>query len=203
MSNRDSLLSLFKEQLENESGSIAKDRNLDKRGDFLIWWYFLKLWKLPTSDVEEALCDDGNDLGLDAVYIDEDNVVHFFQFKNPQNKEKALPEGEVDSVISGLHLILNKRHEEVANEDLKGRLDEIYQIVPSGYRLYLVTSGTGIFACPAFTDCLPLSHSTSSHPSFLVLGGAEMPYCGVPSAGVVEALYVLEDRRPSSLTVRP
>jgi dihydrofolate reductase len=31
------------------------------------------------------------------------------------------------------------------------------------------------WVCPASTDCLPLSHSTSSHSSFLVLSGAEMP----------------------------
>jgi AIPR protein len=144
MGKGNSLISLFKEQLENESANIAKDRNLAKRGDYLIWWYFLKLWGLPPSDIEEALCDDGNDLGLDAVYIDEDNIVHFYQFKNPHKMDKALPEGEVDSVISGLHLILNKRHKDIVNEDLKGRLDEIYQTVPSGYRLHLVTSGTGI-----------------------------------------------------------
>jgi hypothetical protein len=32
-----------------------------------------------------------------------------------------------------------------------------------------------IWVCPVSTDCLPLSHSTSSHSSFLVLSGAEMP----------------------------
>lgn len=144
MGKSSSLLPLFKEQFENESERIAEDRNLTKRGDFLIWWYFLKLWELPPSDVEEALCDDGNDLGIDAVYIDEDNIVHFYQFKNPERIDKALPEGEVDSVLSGLQLILNKRHKKIANEDLKGRLDEIYQTVPSGYRLHLVTSGMGM-----------------------------------------------------------
>lgn len=99
---------------------------------------------LPPSEVEEALCDDGNDLGIDAIHIDENNIVHFYQFKNPERAEGAFPEGDVDSVLSGLRLILNKRHENIANEDLKGRIDEIYQMVPGGYRLHLVTSGTGM-----------------------------------------------------------
>jgi hypothetical protein len=99
---------------------------------------------LLASDIEEAVCDDGNDLGLDAIYIDEDNVVHFYQFKNPENMDKAFPEGDVDKVLSGLHLILSRRHEDIANEDLRGRIDEIYQTVPTGYRLHLVTSGTGM-----------------------------------------------------------
>jgi hypothetical protein len=139
-----SLITLFKEQLENESQRIAEDRNLVKRGDFFIWWYFLRLQGLPPSEIEEAVCDDGNDLGLDAIYIDEDDIVHFYQFKNPEKIGKAFPEGEVDSVLSGLRLILSRRHETIANEDLKGRIDEIYQTVPSGYRLHLVTSGLGM-----------------------------------------------------------
>ena len=144
MGKSSSLVSLFKEQLENESQRIADDRNLTKRGDRLTWWYFLKLRGLPPSEVEEALCDDGNDLGIDAIHIDEDNIVHFYQFKNPERAERAFPEGDVDSVLSGLRLILNKRHENIANEDLKGRIDEIYQMVPGGYRLHLVTSRTGM-----------------------------------------------------------
>jgi hypothetical protein len=139
-----SLLPLFKEQLENESRRIAGEHNLTKRGDYLTWWYFLKLRALPLSDVEEVVCDDGNDLGLDAVHIDEDNIVHFYQFKNPKSIDKAFPEGEVDSILSGLRLILSKRHEGIANEELKGRIDEIYQTVPGGYRLHLVTSGAGM-----------------------------------------------------------
>ena len=56
---------------------------------------------------------------------------------------------------------------------------------------------------PVSTDCLALSHSTSSHPSFLVLSGAEMPQRGVSSVGIVEALDVLEDRHPRCLAARP
>jgi hypothetical protein len=32
-----------------------------------------------------------------------------------------------------------------------------------------------VWVCPASTDCLPLSHSTSSHSNLLVLSGAQMP----------------------------
>src|SRR5215218_631094 len=59
------------------------------------------------------------------------------------------------------------------------------------------------WVCPVSTDCLPLSHSTSSHSSFLVLSGAEMPQGGMPPAGIVEALDVLEDRTSGVLAARP
>lgn len=139
-----SLLTLFKEQLENESQGIANEHNLTKRGHHLMWWYFIKLYGLPSADIEEIVCDDGNDLGIDAVYIDEDSIVHFYQFKNFERLDRAFPEGEVDTVLSGLQLILSRRHQDIANPDLRGRIDEIYQTVPSGYRLHLVTGGTGM-----------------------------------------------------------
>ena len=81
MSGDNPILSLFKEQLENESKKIANNNNLEKRGDFLIWWYFVKLRGVSASDVDSLVCDDSNDLGIDAIEIDEDNIVHFYQFK--------------------------------------------------------------------------------------------------------------------------
>jgi len=144
MPNGSPLLPLFKEQLENESNAIAKERGLLKRGDYLIWWYFRRLWDLEDARIEESLCDGPNDLGIDALLIDEDDVVHFFQFKNPESIDSGFPAGEADKVMAGLHLILNRAHDKIANDELRGRVEEIYQIVPNGYCLHLVSSGAGL-----------------------------------------------------------
>jgi hypothetical protein len=61
------LLPLFKEQLEAECAVLAKKHELEKRGDFLIYWYFTRLHEFTDSEVEEITCDDGMDLGIDAV----------------------------------------------------------------------------------------------------------------------------------------
>jgi hypothetical protein len=139
-----SLVQLFKEQLENESQSLAQGHDLTQRGDFLIWWYFWKLRSLSSADIDQIVCDGGSDLGIDAIQIDKENYVHFYQFKNPENAESCLPAGEVDKLLSGLRLILRGKHQSIANEELKGRVEDIYQIVPTGYRLHLVTSGKGM-----------------------------------------------------------
>jgi len=143
MSTDNPLLSLFKEQLEKESKKIAIDNKLDKRGDFLIWWYFIKLRGLDDSKVETIVCDDSNDLGVDAIEIDDDNFVHFYQFKNPNKIDAIFPGGDVDKIISGLNLVLSRKYKDVANENLKDRLKEVNQSVREGYRLHLVTSGSG------------------------------------------------------------
>jgi len=144
MVSQNPLITLFKEQLENESTGIAGDLNLQKRGDYLIWWYFLKLHSMKPDEIAEIVCDGGNDLGIDAIYIDENNLINFYQFKNPQDCQSTFPEGDVDKIISGLTLILNRDHESIANPELLSRIEEIYQSIPTGYVLHIVTSGCGI-----------------------------------------------------------
>ena len=43
MPNSTTLLNLFKEQLENETVQLSQKRALEKRGDLLTWWYFMRL----------------------------------------------------------------------------------------------------------------------------------------------------------------
>jgi len=138
------LLSLFKEQLEAECTALGKKYALEKRGTFLIYWYFIRLHEFTDTEVGEILCDGGGDLGIDAIWIDDEAVVHFYNFKHPEDPTKAFPAGEVDKTISGLKLILNKKHEQIANLELKARLDEVYQQVPKGYRIHFITSGQGL-----------------------------------------------------------
>jgi hypothetical protein len=60
-------------------------------------------------------------LGLDSIWIDEGDLVHFYQFKNPEDPIKGIPAGDVDKTISGLRLILNRKHDGIANAELKPR----------------------------------------------------------------------------------
>src|SRR5215471_16228582 len=138
------LLPLFKEQLEAECSSLAKKFELEKRGDFLIYWYFMRLQDFTDTEVEEIVCDGGGDLGIDAIWIDDETLVHFYSFKNPEDPSKGFPASEVDKTISGLRLILNKKHDQIANAELKARLEEVYQQLPKGYRIHFVTSGQGL-----------------------------------------------------------
>lgn len=144
MAKQSPLISLFKEQLENDSNSLKSKYELGKRGDLLTWWYFLFIEELDEAEILEIICDGGNDLGIDAIWIDDDEIVHFYQFKNPTKLNSAFPDGDVDKVLSGLRLILNQQLDKIANDDLKGLVSDVFQKVRSGYRLHLVSSGAGI-----------------------------------------------------------
>jgi hypothetical protein len=85
------LPSLFKEQLEAECTKLSEDHNLEERGHSLLYWDFKRLHDFSDSEIEEVFCDGGGDLGIDALWIDDDEIVHFYQFKNPQRIEKGIP----------------------------------------------------------------------------------------------------------------
>lgn len=138
------LIPLFKEQFENESRAIEIERSLTKRGDNLCWWYFRRLMGFDDATIEEVYCDGFNDLGVDAIWIADEGAVHFYQFKNPESIDAGFPGGDIDKILSGLQLILSRKHEKIANEELRGRVEEIYQTIPTGYRLHIVTSGSGL-----------------------------------------------------------
>jgi hypothetical protein len=138
------MVTLFKEQLEAECAQISKTHALTDRGHWLIYWYFKRLHNFTNAEIDEVFCDGGGDLGIDAIWIDDNEFVHFYQFKNPIDASKGIPGGDVDKVISGLKLILGRKHDKIANPELKGRIEDIYQTVVAGYRLHLVSSGKGI-----------------------------------------------------------
>jgi hypothetical protein len=119
-------LRLFKEQLENESRKLAQQHALTERGHHLIWWYFTALKRYTPEKIGEIFCDGGGDLGIDALDIDSDDHVHFYQFKNPEALEKkTFGGGDIDRVLAGLNLILSRKHDAVANPELRGRIEEI------------------------------------------------------------------------------
>lgn len=144
MSSDSPLLPLFKSQLEADCVKIAETHGLCDRGHWLIYWYFAHLHDFDDASVEEVICDGGGDLGIDALWIDDNDLVHFYQFKNPEKATKGISAGEIDKMLAGLRLILRKEHRQVGNPSIKARVQEIYQQVRAGYRIHIVSSGQGI-----------------------------------------------------------
>lgn len=144
------ILSLFKEQLGNQISAIVEQQGFDNDGYGFAYWYFQNIGDMTDIEAKEQICDGGGDLGIDAIEIDEEQVV-FYQFKNPKLVEKTIPSGDIDKMISGLELILGRKHESIANPELLARLDEIYAFTPTGYRIVVAVSSLGSFPAEAQT----------------------------------------------------
>ncbi|MCA9474163.1 MAG: AIPR family protein [Nitrospira sp.] len=133
------ILSLFKEQLGNQISAIVKEQSFQNEGYGFAYWYFRNVSGMTDIESKDQICDGGGDLGIDAIEINDEQVV-FYQFKNPHSIEKPVATGDIDRMISGLELILRRKHEAIANPELLARLEEIYAFTPSGYRIVVAAS---------------------------------------------------------------
>ncbi len=138
------LITLFNEQLKNELNKISSEKSLENNGQSLIWWYFKKIYQLSDDDIEDSICDGSGDLGIDAIYKDEKDIVHFFQFKIISEPINAFPAGEIDKTISGLELIIRRRYDKIANPRIKEKIKEVLEMIPFGYQIHFVSTGSGI-----------------------------------------------------------
>lgn len=133
------ILALFKEQLGNQISSIVKEQAFDNNGYGFAYWYFRNVGRMTDIEAKDQICDGGGDLGIDAIEIDDTQVI-FYQFKNPISIDKAVAAGDIDKLISGLDLILSRKHSSIANPELLARLEEIYAFTPTGYKIVIATS---------------------------------------------------------------
>lgn len=133
------ILNLFKEQLGNQIAAIVSEQGFENAGYGFAYWFFRHIGGMTDIEAKEQISDGGGDLGIDAIEI-HDDIVIFYQFKNPVAVDKALATGDIDKMLSGLDLILSRKHENVANAELLSRISEIYGFTPSGYRIVIAVS---------------------------------------------------------------
>lgn len=133
------ILALFKEQLGNQISNIVKQQSFENSGYGFAYWYFRNIGKMTDIEAKEQICDGGGDLGIDAIEIDDTEVI-FYQFKNPNSIDKVVAAGDIDKLISGLDLILSRKHSSIANRELLARLEEIYAFTPTGYKILIAAS---------------------------------------------------------------
>lgn len=137
--NTPEILSLFKEQLNNQVSNIVKSQSFDTQGYGFAYWYLCNIGGMTDIAAKEQICDGGGDLGIDAIEIVDEQVV-FYQFKNPVSISKSVETGDIDKMISGLELILSRNHTGIANPELMSRLQEIYAFTPAGYKIVVAVS---------------------------------------------------------------
>lgn len=142
----DSVILLFRSQLDTECDGFVSQLELENSGQGLIWWYFATLHGLEDTEIEGILCDGGGDQGMDAIWIDENNFVHFYQFKRVSTPDSAFPTGDLDKFLSGLRFVITGKHEGVSNQSVITRIREVRSKIRSGYRIHLVSTGRGLGA---------------------------------------------------------
>ncbi len=105
----------------------------------MLAWFLEHVWRMDADEVEEALCDGGNDKGIDAVVVDRDaREISVFQGKRRRTAERTLGDSDLKQFRGvatyfrgpeGIEALLasdpnDELRKLVERHDLRGLLDE-------------------------------------------------------------------------------
>lgn len=136
----DLTVNLFKNQLNGEINKLIEDKGFENPGRAFQYWYFKNIWNFEDDLIDEIDTDGGQDQGIDAIFIDEDNIVHFFQFKNIKDINKNYPQGEAEKTFAGIVLLQSGEYHELVNKKLKLQFEAVMQSVRKHYVVHLISS---------------------------------------------------------------
>jgi len=117
-----------------------------------IKWFLLNIVGLDEIGADDALCDGGNDKGIDGLFIDKDNEqIIFLQSKLKQNDKKQIGDSEIREFSGSIELFsseekISKLLSGTPNKNLSTILtnNKVADLVRSGYntRGYFITNST-------------------------------------------------------------
>ena len=114
-------------------------------------WYLSKYQKLDDQQIAEALIDGADDLGIDAIIIDEAaEALSIFQFKFPSKKETILREidqGDVLKTWNGFETLIDNDTEYTGiNTRFSEFKDQLENTLITQFRIVFVSYNKGVVA---------------------------------------------------------
>lgn len=155
------------DRLQNRIDRIVEDRLVEDRSQALIYLILTHRFYREPFEIKEAFTDGGNDLGVDAVFIDrkgDEPAIHIFQSKVHQSKKRASQAfgcSVIESIIRFFSVLRDTKTDlaKIVNPALEQKILEIREAVQSDFptfKLWLVSNGS---------PCVP--HELNSHLSAL------------------------------------
>lgn len=143
----DSYYSKITEQLE----ILKADNEYRTRSMAFAHWYLSKYQKLDDQQIGEALIDGADDLGIDAIIIDEEaKALSVFQFKFPSKKETVLKEidqGDVLKTWNGFETLINNGIEYTGkNTRFAEFKEQLEETLITQFRIFFVSYNKGVVA---------------------------------------------------------
>jgi len=154
-------------RLETRIQRLLADGTIKKRSQTIVYLMLTHRFYCQPFEIEEAFTDGGNDLGIDAIYIDrrgDDPAIHIFQSKVHESLRKASNPfacSAVEKAVRFFTVLKDKRSDlkKLVNPSLEQKILEIREAVRTGwpsFKLWLVSNGS---CC--------VSHELASHKAAL------------------------------------
>lgn len=103
-------------------------------------WLLTSLFQVDVADAQDAICDNENDKGIDALYVDDvEKVIVVVQSKRKENEPPTAGDREIKRLVGSMQQLATvqgvQEVYETGNDDLKMLIDrlEIRRLVEEGY----------------------------------------------------------------------
>ena len=105
-------IEIIYDKIKREIEEIKENHNYNNLSNAFGHFFIKNLFNIDDQQASETLTDGGNDNGIDAIYIsnDDEKVINFFQFKFPRDLNtinKGFTEEEITKLESGVREFLS------------------------------------------------------------------------------------------------
>ena len=189
--------------LKSRLAALNQVEGLEESAQFLVW-VLTNIFRLEETTARDAVCDRGNDKGIDGIYVDEnEESIYFFQAKIRQNPRATIGDKEPKALVGSLSQFHSQANIESvlasnANDELKKliRRTRLAHFVAEGYKI------VGIYVSNALSDddsrlCAEVN------PNLVILDRLEIASRHVdvaPSTGKREFVFDTSYVEPLSMT---
>lgn len=109
-------------------------------------WFLENIYRLDATTAADCICDESNDKGIDAIYVDHSGEeIHYFQSKISQKVETSIGDAQIKTFIGSVAQFETPEKIEAvlkgnANDDLKKIINrnELATLVDRGYAAKLI-----------------------------------------------------------------
>lgn len=117
---------------------IMQEQELESCSKSFLFFSLETLLSLQDDEIKDSITDGGNDRGIDAVYVDEDNktpVIHFFNCKYTEDSNKSknnnFPSIEIDKILTFINNLMSEDEDILkdANNFLSSKVNEIWDLM--------------------------------------------------------------------------
>lgn len=145
-------IEIIYDKIKREIEEIKENHNYNNLSNAFGHFFIKNLFNIDDQQASETLTDGGNDNGIDAIYIsnDDEKVINFFQFKFPRDLNtinKGFTEEEITKLESGVREFLSndKLEKKRWNNDIIDKHREVRELSSYDIKLLLVRFTTSEF----------------------------------------------------------
>jgi len=148
MQTYEGLYQSYYKRIADEIEYIKTSNEFEKKSQAFAYWYLNNVEGFDSNTTYESITDGHNDWGIDAIVIDEENLlIRLYQFKFPDkvsNLNKKVNQEDIASFLRGYAICSSGKVPSNANKELKRKVLEIMDSNIYSFKLSFISYTDGL-----------------------------------------------------------